>query len=108
MVWGSRYSPGGNVAKAILVPKRFTILFFFLGLAAALIGGAAIIDMGVIMLTELTGRAESVDPAASLFAIISALGLLIIMARSQQAIIALLAGFIVGCLVQFLILLPGA
>lgn len=94
------------MARAVVLPKRFPILFFSLGLAAALIGAGAIIELCVVLLTNLSGSADAVNEAVSLGAIVAAGVALIILAKGQKSIIALLAGFIVGCLVQFVIALP--
>jgi hypothetical protein len=94
------------VARAVVLPKRFTILLFLLGLSAALIAAGYVTELSVMLLEELTGQASSFDATASLGMILVAGVLVLIMAKSARSITALLAGFVVGCLVRFVLMLP--
>lgn len=96
------------MAKAVMLPKRFTIILFSIGLAAALVAVDYVSELVVSLMDGLSGQAGSIDGTASIGAIIAAVAVIAIMAKSQRAVIALLAGFVAGCLIRFLLMLPGA
>ncbi len=95
------------MARSITLPKRFSLILFFLGLSAALISAGYVTDLTVMLLEGLTGKAGSIDGTASLWAIIIAAVVVILMAKSARSIVALLAGYVVGCFILFMITLPG-
>lgn len=95
------------MARAIVLPKTLSIVLFFLGLAAALVAVDYVSEFVIIVMDSLTGQAGSIDAGASIWAIIIAAVVVVFMAKSQRAIIALLAGFIAGCLLRFVIMLPS-
>jgi len=92
------------MAKAVVLPKPFTILLFFLGLAIALAAVDHVLAIVAALVDQLTGRVDSMDPTASIWGIIAAIVLVIILSKSAKSISTFLGGFVAGCLLRFLLM----
>ena len=92
------------MAKAVVLPKPFTILLFFLGLAIALAAVDHVLAIVATLMDQLTGRVDALDPAASIWGIIAAVVLVIILSKSARSITTFLGGFVAGCLLRFLLM----
>lgn len=93
------------MAKAVVLPKPFTILLFFLGLAVALVAVDHVLAIVATLVDQLTGRVDSIDATTSIWGIIGAAVLVIILSKSAKSISAFLGGFVAGCLLRFLLLI---
>lgn len=98
---------GDRVAKALIIPKRFTILLFLIGLSAALIAADYLIEMVVMLMGSATGEVGALTAEVSLGMIIVGAIIALVVAKSGRAISAILLGFVAGSILKFL-LLAGA
>lgn len=93
------------MAKAVVLPKPFTILLFFLGLAIALAAVDHVIAIVATLVDQLTGRVDAIDATASIWGIIAAVVLVIVLSKSARSISTFLGGFVAGCLLRFLLMI---
>lgn len=92
------------MAKAVVLPKPLTLLLFCLGLAVALVAVDHVLAIVASLMGQLTGRVDSIDATASIWGIIAAVVLVIVLSKSARSISTFLGGFVAGCLLRFLIM----